>query len=221
MKKQCNVCKEALSIEEFGKDKKNKDGRSYRCKNCNNKRAKLYRENNADKLKEAKKNEYQRNKERRKVRAKEYYEENKERIIKRNSDYAKRNAQRTTSYKKRWSIKNKDRLKLMDAQKYLNNKERYKQYAAKRKALIRSVDVGDVDYDKIKTRDNMKCYLCGEKIKDDQKYHFDHVIPLIKGGPHSQNNIRITHDYCNQIKGQKDSDKAISHIEKLKEVNLL
>ena len=29
----------------------------------------------------------------------------------------------------------------------------------------------------------MKCYLCGEKIKDDQKYHFDHVIPLIKGGP--------------------------------------
>lgn len=33
--------------------------------------------------------------------------------------------------------------------------------------------------------------------------HLDHVIPLSRGGAHSEDNIRVTHARCNLKKGTK------------------
>ena len=48
-------------------------------------------------------------------------------------------------------------------------------------------------------RDEGKCVRCGSN----QKLHFDHVIPVAKGGGNSENNIQLLCDYCNLQKSDK------------------
>jgi len=45
----------------------------------------------------------------------------------------------------------------------------------------------------------MICHICRKKVRLSQ-LHFDHVIPLAKGGEHSERNIAVSHGRCNQRK---------------------
>lgn len=45
------------------------------------------------------------------------------------------------------------------------------------------------------------CYLCGHELSGD--IHMDHVVPLSRGGAHSNANLRPTHATCNLRKGDK------------------
>lgn len=58
------------------------------------------------------------------------------------------------------------------------------------------------------------CHICGKaidmqasrKVGDDgweNSLHFDHVIPLVKGGSHTLENVRPAHAYCNLKKHSK------------------
>lgn len=49
----------------------------------------------------------------------------------------------------------------------------------------------------------MTCHLCGDGIDSLADLHFDHVIPLSKGGPHVAANIRPSHALCNLRKGDR------------------
>ena len=49
----------------------------------------------------------------------------------------------------------------------------------------------------------LRCYLCGELIKEGQKLHIDHKIPLVRGGMHAPWNLGITHGRCNLMKHTK------------------
>jgi len=57
-----------------------------------------------------------------------------------------------------------------------------------------------VERDVIFRRDNGRCYLCGDLIRETEKWHADHVIPLAKGGTHCYENLRVTHARCNKKK---------------------
>lgn len=86
----------------------------------------------------------------------------------------------------------------------------------KRKGRIKAAYVDDIAlYDLYKKEDGI-CYLCGEKCDfHDYKYinghkHVmgnypsrDHIKPLIKGGEHSWDNVRLAHIRCNASKGAK------------------
>lgn len=66
-------------------------------------------------------------------------------------------------------------------------------------------------------RDNGICYLCGCKTNKDDSWHDvngyfvcgdtyptrDHVIPLVKGGTHTWDNVRLACHKCNSIKNAK------------------
>lgn len=39
--------------------------------------------------------------------------------------------------------------------------------------------------------------------------HVDHIIPISANGKHVRENLQLTHDYCNLIKGDRDNDWAI------------
>lgn len=71
---------------------------------------------------------------------------------------------------------------------------------AVRRARIRRARIGKVSYRAILKRDAGVCHICGLSIEE-AKYHFDHVIPLVKGGAHSMENIRLSHATCNLKKG--------------------
>lgn len=60
-----------------------------------------------------------------------------------------------------------------------------------------------VDYAAILERDGMVCHICGDAIPSLDVLHFDHVIPLSKGGPHSADNIKPSHASCNLTKGAR------------------
>lgn len=45
------------------------------------------------------------------------------------------------------------------------------------------------------------CYLCGFPIADIHDSNLDHVIPRSRGGKGLDNNMRLTHQWCNTRKG--------------------
>lgn len=45
------------------------------------------------------------------------------------------------------------------------------------------------------------CHICSEPILLTDKIHFDHIIPLAKGGTHTQDNVAPSHSRCNLRKG--------------------
>lgn len=83
-----------------------------------------------------------------------------------------------------------------------NHPAKIREYARRHAALKRSAQVGKVSYDRILERDGMHCYLCDSDIPEDV-LSFDHVVPLSRGGAHSEDNIKPAHVSCNCRKRDK------------------
>lgn len=58
-------------------------------------------------------------------------------------------------------------------------------------------------YKDVLERDGMICHICGKKIQSRSDLHFDHVIPLSKGGLHVIENVRPAHALCNRRKAAR------------------
>ena len=57
-------------------------------------------------------------------------------------------------------------------------------------------------------RDNYTCYLCSQEITDRKGPDgpsIDHVVPIVRGGTHTLDNIRTAHLRCNLAKGSRQS----------------
>ena len=117
--KVCSKCVEVKPLSEFDKDKKTKDGLSYRCKSCK----KAYREANKEKIKSYSKTYNKAYREANKEKIKAYQEVNKEKI----KAYREANKERTKSYNKAYYEANKEKRKTY----YEANKEKER---ARRKA---------------------------------------------------------------------------------------
>lgn len=72
----------------------------------------------------------------------------------------------------------------------------------RRAAIKKGATVGKVDYTKLLEIYGTVCHICGGAIQDGN-LHFDHVIPLSRGGSHSMDNIKPAHASCNQQKFNK------------------
>lgn len=71
---------------------------------------------------------------------------------------------------------------------------------AKSRAKAFGVVVEPVDFAIILARDGMICQICRLAVTADT-LSFDHIIPLSKGGPHTQSNLQVAHRACNSKKG--------------------
>lgn len=60
-----------------------------------------------------------------------------------------------------------------------------------------------MDYAAILAEHGMTCHICTGEIESLTDLHFDHVIPLARGGEHSAANIRPSHAVCNLRKGAR------------------
>lgn len=56
-----------------------------------------------------------------------------------------------------------------------------------------------VDFAFIRKRDKMRCCICGRRVAR-KDLSFDHLVPLILGGGHNHNNVRVAHKSCNSRK---------------------
>jgi len=87
----------------------------------------------------------------------------------------------------------------------LKDKAKARRKIAKRKRRLEKSKEGQdpVDYKAILDRDKGICYLCEKEIMEEDTLHYDHRVPLAKGGKTSTDNMYMTHSVCNIRKGSK------------------
>lgn len=90
----------------------------------------------------------------------------------------------------------------------------------RRRKKIRTVTIDkDITVAGLFKRDGGVCYLCGNPcnledytvrdgtiIAGDWYPSIDHVVPLIQGGVHAWDNVKLAHRRCNSLKGGKTID---------------
>lgn len=86
---------------------------------------------------------------------------------------------------------------------YRDNPEKAREQTRRYQARKMAATVGEVDYRQVIERDGMVCHLCTLPISDLLGLHFDHVVPLSRGGAHSMDNIKPAHAACNLRKNNK------------------
>lgn len=220
--KTCSRCSLEKPLDEFYNRKKSRDGKHVWCKLCckayaasaetkgrRNARQREryatdpeYRQERLDWAKEKRESDpdymrsiwnasyhrnFDKNREKRNERSRKWREENPERakeVVKRSRE---RNIERARKACREWQKK---------------NPERVRELVARYNARKIGATVGEVDYEAILKRDGLWCYLCESEVESDD-IHFDHVVPLSKGGEHSMANIRVTHSRCNLSKGDR------------------
>ena len=72
----------------------------------------------------------------------------------------------------------------------------------KRYALKVLSAIGPVDYAAVLKAANGVCGICQQPIGM-SVVHIDHIIPLARGGSHTQDNLQLAHAHCNISKGAK------------------
>jgi len=82
-----------------------------------------------------------------------------------------------------------------------------KRYARKKRAST----IEKVDFASILERDGLFCYICEQPILPDQAIDFDNVIPLSRGGMHTESNLKPTHHLCNRRKFNKLLEELTPH----------
>ena len=94
-------------------------------------------------------------------------------------------------YQKRWMKANPERVRVS---KNLSRRQR--------DARKRATRNGDVSYRRILKRDGYWCGICGVMIigASLSEIHFDHIVPLSRGGAHVEDNIQVSHSICNMRK---------------------
>ena len=147
-------------------------------------------------------------------------------------EWHKRNPGKRASYTAKWSAANPERshecnikkgrkyyagnyhsrpeLRAAAAARAVNwqraNPERTKELRAetchRRRARKYATQVGPIDYKKLYTDSNGLCGICREPLND-SKIEYDHIIPLARGGSHTQDNLQVSHPRCNRVKNAR------------------
>jgi hypothetical protein len=107
----------------------------------------------------------------------------------------------------RWRAANKDHVASVSRAWVSANRTRVRLIkrgsSGRRRKLLKSRRVGRVSFRAILARDGMVCHLCALPIAGLFDLHFDHVVPLARGGAHSMDNLKPAHAACNLRKGTK------------------
>lgn len=118
-----------------------------------------------------------------------------------NKQWWKENTEKSALYHKRTRANHPEREALRQKTWRGANVERVREYCRKRMALRRTATIGEVDIEKLIAEWDGNCGIC--KMPVSGPYHIDHIIPLTKGGPHTQSNLQVAHPSCNMSKGNK------------------
>jgi 5-methylcytosine-specific restriction endonuclease McrA len=104
---------------------------------------------------------------------------------------------------------NKERVNARNCANYRKNPLKHRTYWTRRRAMIRDQSARHVDFAAILRRDGWVCHICGGLVAPGE-LSFDHIIPLSKGGQHSEDNLAIAHLTCNKRKGARTDISSLA-----------
>ena len=145
---------------------------------------KKWRAENKDKLAANTKRYVAKNKEKVEAYRKDYYAKNKENFSAHNKEYRAANKEAAAEYNKNYAKKNKDK---------------YAVYKSRRRAKKKGNGIFIVSEKFMKNLYNSPCVSCGAS----EAIEADHIIPIVKGGRHSEGNLQPLCKSCNSTKGPK------------------
>ena len=165
-------------------------------------RKRAWKRANPEKVRAAAKAYHQRNRDRRCGQARARYQAKKEMLSAQNAAWKAANPDKV---KKMAQARYRARREFLLAQNRayrtanpLGHREREKRRFAQKKHTL----VEPVDYASVLRESGGRCGICEQPL-DLFGVHFDHIIPLSKGGTHTRQNIQATHAHCNLRKGAK------------------
>jgi 5-methylcytosine-specific restriction endonuclease McrA len=136
-----------------------------------------------------------------------------DKAVERHRKWAENNQAHLKTWQKEYREKNRDHINKVkaerDRERYHNDPEyhakRLHQGHVRRARTVHSASNPTAIRDfikSVKSKPTAICYYCQERVctKD---VHFDHIIPLSKGGPHSVENLCVSCSYCNYSKNNK------------------
>jgi len=143
------------------------------------------------------------------VAALAYWERNKDQFAANTRRWITANPEKAREQRRRsmvkWRAMNPEAAKAKMSEWIAANPQRWTEltraYGGRRRARKAATQTGPVDLALILLRDGMVCHICSGVIESMADLHFDHVIPLAKGGPHTMENIAPSHAQCNMHKG--------------------
>lgn len=174
--KRCTSCNEEKTPDNFHKHPGTRDGLETRCRSCRNAQNRAHYESRREHYREVRKRWYE-----------THRDEHRERVLMKRDKLA--HAERA----RRWGQTPEGRLKKRENQA-VRRTEKGSYRDARRLGRF---------YKDVLERDGMTCHICGETIPSLDELHFDHVVPLSKGGLHMLENVRPAHARCNRTKAAR------------------
>ena len=182
----CNVCGQEFprTIEFWHKNPVEKDGLSRTCKECA------------------------------KARARQRYRDNPARQIAQTKIWGIAHPDKVAESKRKYTAAHREeervrakKVRTEQPEARRATQERYRlshREAIKAHSHIRRVSTGQFTADDLKRQikvQNGKCWWCSKMLQE--KYHVDHIIPIVKGGTNAPENICVSCPECNLSKGIK------------------
>ncbi len=114
--------------------------------------------------------------------------------------------QRMIQWRRKYYAEHKESINAKSKAWRAKNRDKRLAAHAKRRALKKAAAITlkgiQAFMTKVLSNPTAICYYC-EKRLSTRDIHFDHIVPLGKGGPHSADNLCVSCEYCNCSKHDK------------------
>jgi 5-methylcytosine-specific restriction endonuclease McrA len=106
---------------------------------------------------------------------------------------------RQTAFMRRYREANREQYNSYMKSWRANNPDKVRQANIRAKALRRNARVTRVNLSILLDKWDKLCGICHELVTG--SYDVDHIVPIAKGGIHTQDNLQLAHPSCNRKKG--------------------
>jgi len=125
-----------------------------------------------------------------------YYVANREKILADRATHYAANRDKKLAYQVTYYATRREEVRARQTAYYLTNREAWTTYNATRRARKTDAFIEAIDRQTVFSRDGGLCGICQQGVEP-ANWHLDHIIPLVRGGPHSYDNVQVSHPSCN------------------------